>query len=86
MLRPCPVPVTLTRPSPFGSALVFSYVGNFMYEYDAPLAERRAMALQIDLVQLRELMGDADLRSLLDERVLEELEIQLQHLDPEPGR
>ncbi len=77
------VPVTLTRPSPFGSALVFSYVGNFMYEYDAPLAERRAMALQIDLVQLRELMGDADLRSLLDERVLETLEQQLQHLDPE---
>ena len=41
------------------------------------------MALQIDLVQLRELMGDADLRSLLDERVLEELEKQLLHLDPE---
>ena len=77
------VAVSLQHPSPFGSALVFSYVGNFMYEYDAPLAERRAMALQIDLVQLRELMGDADLRSLLDDRVLQELEIQLQHLDPE---
>ncbi len=77
------IPVSLQRPSPFASALIFSYVGNFMYEYDSPLAERRAMALQIDLAQLRELMGDADLRSLLDEEALNDLEQQLQHLLPE---
>ena len=77
------VPVSLQRPSPFASALVFSYVGNFMYEYDSPLAERRAMALQIDMTQLRELMGDADLRSLLDEEALTELEERLQHLSLE---
>ncbi len=79
----CLSPITLQAPSPFGSALVFSYVGNFMYEYDAPLAERRAMALQVDIGQLRELMGDADLRSLLDDRALEELISQLQRNDPE---
>ncbi len=77
------LPLTLQRPSPFGNALVFSYVGNFMYEYDAPLAERRAMAMQIDMGQLRELMGDADLRSLLDDAVLEDIENQLQRRDPE---
>lgn len=77
------VPVSLQNPSPFCNSLVFSYVGNFMYEYDAPLAERRAMALQIDLTQLRELMGDADLRSLLDDSVLEEMELHLQRRDPE---
>ena len=47
-------------------ALLFSYVANYIYDGDAPLAERRAQALSIDQEQLRELMGDADLRELLD--------------------
>ena len=53
-------------PSPFAAALLFSYVANYIYDGDAPLAERRAQALSIDQDQLRELMGDADLRELLD--------------------
>ena len=52
-------------PSPFASALLFSYVANYIYDGDAPLAERRAQALSIDQDQLRELMGDADLRELV---------------------
>ena len=56
----------LANPSPFASALLFSYVANYIYDGDAPLAERRAQALSIDQDQLRELMGDADLRELLD--------------------
>src|SRR5665213_799133 len=44
-------------PSPFASALLFSYVANYIYDGDAPLAERRAQALSIDQDQLRELMG-----------------------------
>ena len=47
--------------SPFAAALLFSYVANYIYDGDAPLAERRAQALSIDQDQLRELMGDADL-------------------------
>jgi len=54
------------RPSPFSSNLLFSYIGNFMYDADAPLAERRAAALTIDHTQLRELLGQAELRDLLD--------------------
>jgi ATP-dependent Lhr-like helicase len=65
-------------PSPFASALLFSYVANYIYEGDAPLAERRAQALSIDQDQLRELMGDADLRELLDINAIEETEEQLQ--------
>ena len=67
-------------PSPFAAALLFSYVANYIYDGDAPLAERRAQALSIDQDQLRELMGDADLRELLDLGAIEETEEQLQCL------
>ena len=67
-------------PSPFAAALLFSYVANYIYDGDAPLAERRAQALSIDQDQLRELMGDADLRELLDPNAIEETIEQLQSL------
>jgi ATP-dependent helicase Lhr and Lhr-like helicase len=70
-------------PSPFASALLFSYVANYIYDGDAPLAERRAQALSIDQDQLRELLGDADLRELLDLAAIEETEEQLQNLAPD---
>lgn len=53
-------------PSPFASAILFGFVASAIYDGDAPLAERRALALSIDEAQLRELLGDADLRDLLD--------------------
>jgi ATP-dependent helicase Lhr and Lhr-like helicase len=68
-------------PSPFASSLLFSYVANYIYDGDAPLAERRAQALSVDQAQLRELLGDAELRELLDPDVLLAIEQQLQHLD-----
>ncbi|HYE26064.1 MAG TPA: DEAD/DEAH box helicase, partial [Clostridia bacterium] len=72
-----------TKPSPFASALLFTYVANYLYDGDAPLAERRAQALSIDQEQLQELLGDNDLRELLDAAALDEVEAQLQSLDPE---
>jgi ATP-dependent Lhr-like helicase len=68
-------------PSPFASALMFSYVGNFLYDGDAPLAERRAHALSVDPAQLRELLGEAELRELLDAGAIHELGRALQRLD-----
>jgi ATP-dependent Lhr-like helicase len=67
-------------PSPFASSLLFSYVANYIYDGDAPLAERRAQALSIDQEQLRDLLGDADLRELLDAEAIAEVEEQLQGL------
>src|SRR5271166_5727987 len=67
-------------PSPFASSLLFSYVANYIYEGDAPLAERRAQALSIDQEQLQDLLGDADLRELLDADAIAEVEEQLQAL------
>ena len=69
------------RPSPFGASLLFNYVATFLYDGDAPLAERRAQALAVDHAQLSELLGEAELRELLDREVLEALERQLQALD-----
>ncbi len=60
---------------------MFGYVGNFLYEGDAPLAERRAQALSVDQTQLRELLGEAEFRELLDADVIHNYEMQLQHLD-----
>jgi ATP-dependent Lhr-like helicase len=68
-------------PSPFAASLLFSYVATFLYDGDAPLAERRAQALTVDHAQLRDLLGDAELRELLDPDVLEALERQVQGLD-----
>ena len=42
------VEVETPRPSPFARSLLFGYVGAFLYEGDAPLAERRAAALALD--------------------------------------
>jgi ATP-dependent Lhr-like helicase len=67
-------------PSPFASSLLFSYVANYIYDGDAPLAERRAQALSIDQEQLQDLLGDADLRELLDADAIAEVEEQLQML------
>src|SRR5205807_5505127 len=69
------------RPSPFAGSLLFRYVANFIYDGDAPLAERRAQALAIDQTQLRELLGEPELRELLDPDALERAELELQHLD-----
>ena len=75
------VSVDSAIPSPFASSLLFGYVANYIYDGDAPLAERRAQALAIDQNQLRELLGEAELRELLDHDALEQVERQLQHLD-----
>ena len=78
------VTVDSRTPSPFAASLLFSYVANFIYDGDAPLAERRAQALSVDQAQLRELLGEAELRELLDARAIEELERTLQRLEGRP--
>jgi ATP-dependent Lhr-like helicase len=75
------VTVDSESPSPFAGSLMFGYVANFIYDGDAPLAERRAQALTIDQARLRELLGDLDLREILDPGAVEEVERELQRLD-----
>ena len=77
------VEVETPAPSPFAKSLLFSYVGAFMYEGDSPLAERRAQALALDSSLLAELLGQADLRELLDPAVVSQVEAELQRLTAE---
>ena len=70
--------VDSTMASPFAAGLLFGYVANYLYDGDAPLAERRAQALSIDQAQLRELLGEAELRDLLDADAMSEVEDELQ--------
>jgi ATP-dependent Lhr-like helicase len=66
--------------TPMASSLLFDYVATYMYEGDAPLAERRAQALTLDRDLLRELLGQEELRELLDPAALDETELGLQAL------
>ena len=75
------VEVETATASPFASSLLFDYVATYMYEGDAPNAERRAAALSLDRDLLRELLGQEELRELLDRGALERLESQLQRRD-----
>ena len=72
--------VETLRSSPFASSLLFDYVAAYMYDGDAPLAERRAGALTLDRDLLRELLGQEELRELLDADALADLELSLQAL------
>jgi ATP-dependent Lhr-like helicase len=77
------VEVETQQPSPFARSLLFGYIGAFMYEGDAPLAERRAQALSLDSALLAELLGQAELRELIDADALEEVEREIQRLTEE---
>src|SRR5207249_8177191 len=77
------VAVDTERASPFAASLLFDYVGQFIYEGDAPLAERRAQALTLDRELLAELLGSEELRELLDPEAVGELELELQGLKEE---
>jgi ATP-dependent helicase Lhr and Lhr-like helicase len=72
------VEVETQRASPFASSLLFDYVATYMYEGDTPNAERRAAALSLDRELLRELLGQEELRELIDPGALEEVEADLQ--------
>jgi ATP-dependent helicase Lhr and Lhr-like helicase len=74
------VSVDTPKASPFAQSLLFNWIATYMYEGDAPLAERRAAALALDRDLLRELLGAEELRDLIDADVLTDLELELQRL------
>jgi ATP-dependent Lhr-like helicase len=72
--------VETTAASPFARSLVFAYTAAYLYAGDAPAAERRAQALTLDRNMLRDLLGEEQLRDLLDAGALDEVESELQGL------
>ncbi len=71
------VEVETATASPASSSLLFDYVATYMYEDDTPPAERRAQALSLDRGLLAELLGQEELRDLLDADALAQVERQL---------
>jgi ATP-dependent Lhr-like helicase len=71
------VDVETPSASPYAASLLFDYVANYMYEDDTPAAERRAQALSLDRDLLRELLGQEELRDLIDPGALADVEEQL---------
>ena len=74
------VSVETSKPSPMAQSLLFNWIAAYMYEGDAPLAERRAAALALDRDLLADLLGAEELRELLDPDVLADVELDLQRL------
>ena len=74
------VHVDTQKASPFAQSLMFNWIAAYMYEGDAPLAERRAAALSLDRDLLNSLLGAEELRELLDADVLADVELELQCL------
>jgi len=72
------VEVETATASPFASSLLFDYIATYMYERDTPNAERRAAALALDRDLLRELLGQEELRELIDADALRTVEDDLQ--------
>jgi ATP-dependent helicase Lhr and Lhr-like helicase len=73
------VEVETQSASPFAGSLLFDYVATYMYEGDTPSAERRAAALSLDRDLLRELLGQEELRELIDPGALVQIEDDLQY-------
>ena len=80
------VEVETPTASPYASSLLFDYVATYMYEDDTPLAERRAQALSLDRDLLKELLGQEELRDLIDPAALEQVEEELRGSPKSPDQ
>jgi ATP-dependent Lhr-like helicase len=80
------VDVETATASPYASSLLFDYIATYMYEDDTPPAERRAQALSLDRDLLRELLGQEELRELIDPAALAEVESSLRPFPEDPER
>jgi ATP-dependent Lhr-like helicase len=80
------VEVETPTASPYATSLLFDYVATYMYEDDTPLAERRAQALALDRDLLKELLGQEELRDLIDPRALEQVEEELRGAPSSPDQ
>jgi ATP-dependent Lhr-like helicase len=78
------VDVVTEQPSPFAQSLVFGYVAAFLYEGDAPLAERRSAALTLDADLLGQLLGPTPLRDLLDTDAIDAVARSVGRWEPAP--
>ena len=68
-------------PSPMAQTQMFSYVSVFMYEADNPLGQQAA-ALELDHALLADLLSDTDLRSIIPQEAIDQVEAEVQWRQP----
>ncbi len=73
---------TLPSPSPFAKALLFGFVVTFLYGDDLPKAERRAQLLPVGRGLLASVLGQSELRQLIDGAVLADEEQRARRTNP----
>ena len=67
------------NPSPVAQSLLWDFIQIFMYEWDAPKAERQLQTLAVNRDLLQDLLQDVDLAELLRAEAVESIAARLQH-------
>ncbi|MDE3088044.1 MAG: DEAD/DEAH box helicase [Chloroflexota bacterium] len=73
------VPIETIVPSPVAAGLLFNFVSVYMYEWDAPKAERQLQQLSLRREVLEDLLQGVELRDLLKPEAIAEVEQRAQH-------
>lgn len=69
-------------PSPVAQGLSWQFQNFYLYEWDAPKAERSMQSLQLDRIALSRLFKDPSFAGTLRPAVLSEIEGQTSHQTP----
>ncbi|MBI5030441.1 MAG: DEAD/DEAH box helicase [Chloroflexi bacterium] len=76
------VPIETLVPSPIASALLFNFISVYMYEWDAPKAERQMQSLSLSQEMLDDVIRDGVIRDLLKPEAIADVAQREQHVDP----
>jgi ATP-dependent Lhr-like helicase len=76
------VPIETVVPSPVAASLLFNFVSVYMYEWDAPKAERQLQALSLRREVLADLLQGVELIDLLKPEAIAQVVGLAQHLAP----
>ncbi|MGE5139448.1 MAG: DEAD/DEAH box helicase, partial [Rudaea sp.] len=76
------VPIETVIPSPVASGLLFQFISIYMYEWDAPKAERQLQALSFKREALQDALQGIMLSELLKPEAISEVTARLQHTAP----
>ncbi len=76
------VPIETAIPSPVAAGLLFQFASIYLYEWDAPKAEKQLHALTLHREFVDDLLADANERAVLKPAAVEESVARAQHLAP----
>ena len=76
------VPLESFTPSPVAQSLLWDFISVYMYEWDAPKAEKQLQTLAVNRDLLQDLLKGIDLADLLRPEAVAEVRSRLQHTAP----